>query len=56
MNRDNVRSPARSVANSEFHHTGDEVNDVARRITAALERAGIRAMNPAMGIIAESRQ
>src|SRR3954465_12787913 len=34
MNRDNVRSPARSVANSEFHHTGDEVNDVARRITA----------------------
>jgi len=43
MNRDNVRSPARSVANSEFHHTGDEVNDVARRITAALERARIRA-------------
>src|SRR5438046_1237299 len=36
MNRDNVRSPARSIANSEFHHTGDEVNDVARRITAAL--------------------
>ena len=35
MNRDNVRSPARSVANSEFDHTGDEVNDVARRITAA---------------------
>src|SRR5213075_820038 len=32
MNRDNVRSPARSVANSEFQHTGDEVNDVARRI------------------------
>lgn len=49
MNRDNVRSPARSVANTEFHHTGDEVNGVARRITAALERAGIRALNPAMG-------
>src|ERR1041384_1321485 len=49
MNRDNVRSPARSVANSEFHHTGDEVNDVARHISAALERAGIRAMSPAMG-------
>src|SRR3954453_1537048 len=30
MNRDNVRSPARSIANSEFHHTGDEVNDIAR--------------------------
>ena len=49
MNRDNVRNPARSIANSEFHHTGDEVNDVARRITAALERAGIRALNPPMG-------
>jgi ferredoxin len=49
MNRDNVRSPARSVANSEFHHTGDEVNDTARRITTALEHAGIRALNPAMG-------
>ena len=43
MNRDNVRSPARSVANLYFHHTGDEVNDVARDITAALERAGNRA-------------
>ena len=35
MNRDNVRNPARSIANSEFHHTGDEVNDVARRINLA---------------------
>src|SRR3954464_2346141 len=40
MNRDNVRSPARSVANTEFPHTGDEENEGARRITAALERAG----------------
>src|SRR3954464_5617216 len=54
MNRDTVRSPARSVANSEFHHTGDEVNDVARRITAALERAGIRALNPPMGFPMEA--
>jgi len=54
MNRENVRNPARSVANSEFHHTGDEVNDVARRITAALERAGIRALNPAMGFPMEA--
>src|SRR4029434_6034194 len=45
MNRDNVRNPARSIANSEFHHTGDEVNGVAGRITAALERAGIRALH-----------
>jgi len=54
MNRDNVRNPARSVANSEFHHTGDEVNKVARRITAALERAGIRALNPPMGFPMEA--
>ena len=54
MNRDNARSPARSVANSEFHHTGDEVNDVARRITTALERAGIRALNPPMGFPMEA--
>jgi ferredoxin len=49
MNRDNVRSPARSVANLEFHHTGDEVNDIARRVVAELERRGVRALNPAMG-------
>jgi len=54
MNRDNVRSPARSIANSEFHHTGDEINDVARCITAALERAGIRALNPPMGFPMEA--
>ncbi|MBD1870476.1 SCP2 sterol-binding domain-containing protein [Cyanobacteria bacterium FACHB-471] len=49
MNRENVRSPARSVANVEFHHTGDEVNDISREIVTALERRGIRALNPAMG-------
>jgi ferredoxin len=54
MNRDTVRSPARSVANAEFHHTGDEVNEVAHRITAALERAGIRALNPPMGFPMEA--
>ena len=54
MNRDNVRSPARSIANKEFHHTGDEADGVARRITAALERAGIRALNPPMGFPMEA--
>lgn len=53
MNRDNVRSLARSVANLEFHHTGDEVNEIARKIVAALERRGIRALNPAMGFPTE---
>jgi NAD-dependent dihydropyrimidine dehydrogenase PreA subunit len=45
MNRENIRTPARSVANLEFHHTTDETNDVARRIVAALEQRGVRAMN-----------
>jgi ferredoxin len=49
MNREPIRSPARSVANVEFHHTGEQVNEVARKIVLALERQGVRAVNPAMG-------
>jgi epoxyqueuosine reductase QueG len=49
MNREDVRNPARSIANLEFHRTGDEVNEIARNIVAALEQRGIRALNPAMG-------
>lgn len=45
MNRENIRTPARSVANLEFHHTTDETNEAARRIVAALERIGVRAVN-----------
>jgi epoxyqueuosine reductase QueG len=45
MNRENVRTPARSIANLEFHHTTDETNDVARRIVSALEKIGIGAIN-----------
>jgi ferredoxin/putative sterol carrier protein len=54
MNRENVRNPARSLANIEFHRTGDDVNDVARRITAALERARIRALQPPMAFPMEA--
>ena len=54
MNYDNVRSSARSVANSEFHHTGDDVDHVARRITARLQREGIRVMNPPMAFPMEA--
>jgi NAD-dependent dihydropyrimidine dehydrogenase PreA subunit len=45
MNRENIRTPARSVANLEFHHTTDEANEVARKIVAALERISVRALN-----------
>lgn len=54
MNRDDVRSPLRSVANNEFHHQTDETNEVARRIVAALERFGIRALNPPSGFPMEA--
>jgi len=34
MNREPVRSPARSLANVEFHHAGDQVNEIARAVVA----------------------
>jgi hypothetical protein len=49
MNREAIRTPARSVSNLEFHHSGEEVNDIARSVVQTLEDRGIRAMNPAMG-------
>ena len=35
MNREPIRSPARSVANLEFHHTGDHVNEISRKIVTS---------------------
>lgn len=49
MNREPIRSQVRLVANAEFHHTGDEVNEISRAIVSALEQKGIRAVNPTMG-------
>ncbi len=46
MNRDNVRSPARSVANQEFHRSGEVLNEAAHRIVRRLQDAGYRALNP----------
>ena len=45
MNRENVRTPARSIANLEFHHSTDEVNEIARKIATELERIGVGAIN-----------
>lgn len=49
MNREPIRTPARSVANLEFHHTGDVVNEIGRTLVRELEDQGIKALNPAMG-------
>ena len=49
MNRGPIRSPARSAANLEFHATYDHTNEVARKVVAALEDLGVRAVNPSAG-------
>ncbi|MEL7497735.1 MAG: 4Fe-4S ferredoxin [Planctomycetota bacterium] len=49
MNREPLKSPARSISNLEFHHVGDHVNEVARAVVSRLEGMGVRAMNPSMG-------
>ncbi len=54
MNREPIRSPARSIANIEFHHVGEEVNEVGHKIVAELEQRGVKAINPAMGFPMEA--
>ena len=54
MNREPIRNPARSVANLEFHSTGEDVNDVCRAVVTALEQQGVSAINPPMGFPMES--
>lgn len=56
MNRENVRTPARSVANQEFHATYDHASEAARRIVSQLEQVGVRAINPAAGFPMEMDQ
>ena len=49
MNREPIRSQARSLANSEFHQSTDECNHIARRAVEALELRGVRALAPPTG-------
>ena len=49
MNREPLRTPARSIANMEFHHAGDVINEVGRIVVRELEEQGTKALNPAMG-------
>lgn len=48
LHREPIRSPARSIANLEFHQSGDRLNAITRRIVGALDRHGVAAVNPAM--------
>jgi epoxyqueuosine reductase QueG/putative sterol carrier protein len=45
MNRESVRSPARSLANNEFHEVGDHITTTSHLIARRLEALGVRAMN-----------
>jgi NAD-dependent dihydropyrimidine dehydrogenase PreA subunit len=53
-NPEAIRAPARSIGNVEFHHVGDHVNEVGRRIVAYLNDRGIRALNATMGFPMEA--
>ncbi|RAP26086.1 hypothetical protein C2W64_02102 [Brevibacillus laterosporus] len=49
MNREPLRSTARSIANSEFHHVLDTVTHIGHQIVKELEEHGIKALNPPAG-------
>jgi NAD-dependent dihydropyrimidine dehydrogenase PreA subunit len=48
MNKESVRSEFRSVANHEFHSSGDDVDHIARRVAKALNERGVPTVNPPM--------
>jgi ferredoxin len=43
MNQENIRTPARSIANLEFHIQTDETNVVAQKIVSKLEALNVQA-------------
>jgi len=49
INRENLRSPARSIASLELHQVEERLAHAAHALTAALERKGVRAATPAVG-------
>ncbi len=56
LNREPIRTPARSVSNLEFHHVGDAVNEISRGLVSTLDGHGVQALNPAMGFPMEMHQ
>ncbi|MGH9209941.1 MAG: (4Fe-4S)-binding protein [Acidimicrobiales bacterium] len=53
-NRDNLRAPPRSVANSSFHHDGERLAVAAHDIARALRRLGVRAVVTTVGFPMEA--
>jgi epoxyqueuosine reductase QueG len=54
INRENVRNPARSLANAAFHQTNKDVADTGDSVTKWLEDQGIRALNVNVGFPMEA--
>ncbi|MBZ0157626.1 MAG: SCP2 sterol-binding domain-containing protein [Alphaproteobacteria bacterium] len=54
VSRENLRSPARSIANLEMHEVSKRVDTTACKICASLERTGVRAVTPAAGFPMEA--
>lgn len=49
INRENLRSPARSVASLELHQVEERLNHATHALAAKLDKKGIRAVSPAAG-------
>lgn len=49
LNREAIRTPARSHGHLEYHHGVDHTNEVARLVVAELESIGVRAFNGSVG-------
>jgi ferredoxin len=56
INRENLRSPARSIASLELHRAGEKLQDVSHKLTAYLERMGVRAVAQAVAFPMEMDQ
>lgn len=54
INRENLRSPARSIASLELHQVEKRLIHAAGALASALERKGIRASTPAPGFPMEA--
>jgi len=54
INRENLRSPARSIASLELHQVEERLTHAANTFVAALERKGVRAATPAVGFPMEA--
>lgn len=56
VNKENLRSPARSIASLELHQVEERLNHATHALAAALERKGVRAVSPAAGFPMETDQ